>query len=604
MPVTLANAQTLPELFRARVQATPDKVAYRRFASGTQEWQAITWTDMALEVGRWQQVLRAAGLQPGECIAILLRNGPDWVLVDQAAMGLGLVTVPLYLEDRPDNLAFILEQTQTRWLVLEGRTQWRRLLPILESLPHLTQVIALQEIPDEPGQVPHARLQSAVQCLPARTALPEWQTMALPPDELATLVFTSGTTGRSKGVMLSHRNLLHNARAAAACAPMGEQDRFLSFLPLSHTLERTGGYILPMLIGAEVAFARSIPQLGEDLVTIRPTMLVSVPRIYESVYAKIQAGLRQKSPLARWLFRLTVDCGWARFEYRQGRGPYTPRLWLWPLLDRLVARTVLARLGGHLRFAVCGGAPLSPAIARFFLGLGLPVFHGYGLTEASPVVTVNRPEDNLPASIGTAIPGVEVALGEEDELLTRSPSVMLGYWKLPEATAAMIDAQGWLHTGDQARIDAQGHVFITGRLKDIIVLGNGEKVPPADMEMALQLDPLIDQALIIGEGRPFLSAILVLNPEEWARTATELGWLPDAPGVLEARATERALLARVNQQLRQFPGYARIRRLVLQRESWTVESGLLTPTMKMKRARILDQFAAEIAAIYADYADF
>ncbi|MGM0812187.1 AMP-dependent synthetase/ligase [Thioalkalivibrio sp.] len=594
------TAESLAGLFRERVRANPTKTAYRQYDHARGDWVRCTWADMAAEVGRWQFALRREGLEPGDRVAMMLRNCREWVTFDLAALGLGLITIPLYTDDRADNIAYILEQAGVKLLLVEGKIQWRRLAPARDRMPTVKSIISLHSIEDEdlPGD---PRLKMAPDWLFGLDG--ELITRSVEPDALATIVYTSGTTGRPKGVMLSHRNILFNAHAASQCGPLNQDDVFLSFLPLSHTLERTAGCYLPMMIGAEVAFARSIPQLGEDLTVVRPTVLISVPRIYESVYAKIQAGLKQKSALARALFRLTVDTGWARFEHAQGRAGWSPRLLLWPLLDRLVARKVRARLGGRMQYAVCGGAPLPPPIARFFTGLGLPVYHGYGLTESSPVVSANRPADNLPASIGRPLPGVDVRVGPKDELLTRSPSVMLGYWQDEEATKATIDDDGWLRTGDKARFDEEGHIFITGRIKDIIVLGNGEKLPPADMEMAIQLDSLFEQVMIVGEGRPFLSALVVLNPEAWREFAAQLDVNPASGEDLRSRFVERSLLARVNRQLHDFPGFARIRRLIPLREPWTVDHGLLTPTLKMKRERIADSFRDEVDAAYADYAD-
>ncbi|OAD22926.1 long-chain-fatty-acid--CoA ligase, partial [Candidatus Thiomargarita nelsonii] len=377
-----------------------------------------------------------------------------------------------------------------------------------------------------------------------------------PPDNLASIVYTSGTTGRPKGVMLSHSNMLRNAQAAASCMNFNHHDLFLSFLPLSHTLERTDGYYLPMVVGATVAYARSIPQLAMDLTTLSPTALISVPRIYEQVYAKIQNQLEKKSALAQKLFTLTVEVGWRRFEYRQGRATWHPRLLLWPLLRRLVATPVLDKLGGRMRVAISGGAALSPAIAKLFIGLGLNLLQGYGLTETSPVISVNRPDDNVPESIGTILPGVEVKVDDNGELLTKGPYVMLGYWKNPSATQETIDEAGWLHTGDKARQDEQGHLYITGRIKEIIVMGNGEKVPPADMEMMICTDPLFDQVMIVGEAKPFLSALLVLNAEYWQAFAKDLN-----AETLQEKAVHQAILKRLNKHLKDFPGYAQIRRV-------------------------------------------
>ena len=444
--------------------------------------------------------------------------------------------------------------------------------------------------------------------LPTKSEIADWLAAAagtpvperhLAADLLASIVYTSGTTGRPKGAMLTHENMLWNAFYASQCADFGPHEVFLSFLPMSHTLERTGGYYLPMLVGAEVVYARSIAQLAQDLQAIHPTVLISVPRIYERVYGRIQDGLEKKGLLARILFNLAVKVGWRRFELEQGRARWHPELLLWPLLEKRVAGNVTEKLGGRLKLAISGGAALSPDIAHVFIGLGVPIIQGYGLTETSPVVCVNRPDSNVPSSIGPPMPGIEVRIGENDELLTRSRCVMRGYWKNEEATRAMIDSEGWLHSGDQASVAANGHYTIIGRIKDIIVLSNGEKVPPADMESAILLDPLFDQAMIVGEGQPCLAAVLSLNEEHWASLAREQGLGADAPNDPK---TTKILLQRVAAQLREFPGYAQVRRLHATTDAWSVDNGLLTPTLKMKRGPIADKYQDAIAAMYAELA--
>jgi long-chain acyl-CoA synthetase len=319
--------------------------------------------------------------------------------------------------------------------------------------------------------------------------------------------------------MLSHANMLTNAHACLDTFAVSGDDLFLSFLPLSHTFERTLGYYLTVMTGSTVAFARSIQLLSEDLQNIRPTLLISVPRIYERVYGVIRTRLEEGLPLKRKLFYLAVEVGWARFEHQQGRGAWKPSFLLWPLLQKLVAQKVLDKLGGRLRVALSGGAALSPEISRVFVGLGLPIVQGYGLTETSPVITGNHLDNNYPDSVGQPIRDVEVRLGEQNVLLVKGPNVMLGYWNNPDATRATIDADGWLNTGDVAHISGTGHVYITGRIKEIIVMSNGEKIPPNDMELAILHDPLFDQVMIFGEARPYLVALAVLNPEVWLHFA-------------------------------------------------------------------------------------
>jgi long-chain acyl-CoA synthetase len=440
------------------------------------------------------------------------------------------------------------------------------------------------------------RLVSAAKCLPDRAEL----RAAVPCEtgELASIIYTSGTTGRPKGVMLSHYNMLSNAYAALDVIPVRDDDVMLSFLPLSHTFERTCGYYLQVMSGAAVTYARSIPQLSEDLVNVRPTILISVPRIYERIYAAIRAKLAESSPLKRMLFNLAVEVGWMQFLREQGRGGWKPSLLLWPLLQKLVAQKILDRLGGRVRTAISGGAALAPEISRMFVGLGLPVVQGYGLTETSPIVSGNHLENNFPDSVGQPIRDVQVKLGEQNALLVKGPNVMMGYWKNPEATKAMIDADGWLNTGDIAHISETGHIYITGRLKEIIVLSNGEKVPPADMEAAILHDPLIDQVLIFGEARPYMVALAVLNPEVWPDIAAKVGVRPDMPESLTDSNVEAKVLRRIARNLSGFPGYAKVHRVLLLREPWTIDNGLLTPKLSIKRDRVVAKFGKQIDELY------
>jgi long-chain acyl-CoA synthetase len=295
-----------------------------------------------------------------------------------------------------------------------------------------------------------------------------------------------------------------------------------------------------------------------------------------------------------------VDLGWRRFLNRQGRGPWAPGLLLAPVLDRLVGAKIRARLGGRLRVAVCGGAPLSPEIARTFIGLGVPLIQGYGLTETSPVISVNTLEDNRPEGVGLPLPDVEVRIDRHDELVVRSPGVMRGYWGQPQASAAAVDRLGWLHTGDQARL-AHGHIFITGRLKETLVLSTGQKVPPTDLESAIVGDSLFAQVILIGEGRAFLSLLAVLDPDGYGRVAAAEGLPADlAEGRSDPRL-EEILLRRIQARLADFPGYATIRRVAVVERPWTIEDGLMTPTMKLKRAHILEHYAAELDLLYAGH---
>ena len=590
--ITAEEAGTLAGLFRERVRRTPDLPACRQYNEATAQWEDTSWREMGRHVARWQAAMVGEDMQPGDRVAILLRNCREWVMFDQAALGCGLVVVPLYTDDRPENTAYILNNAGVKLLLLQDNEHWQRLLEVHEQLGGLLRILTLEPVDVPAGET---RVRTVTDWLPDTAG--ELREDDGEMDDLATIVYTSGTTGRPKGVMLSHRNILKNTESSLAVVRMLPSDVLLSFLPLSHTFERTVGYYIPMRMGSTIAYARSIPQLGEDLLTIRPTLLISVPRIYERVYNKIQAGLAEKSPLAKKLFNLAVDVGWARFEHRQGRGGWRPAFLLWPLLNRLVAGKIMAKLGGRMRIAASGGAPLPPAVARVFIGLGLNLVQGYGLTETSPIITGNPPDNNDPASVGIPLANIEVRIGDNDELLTRSESVMLGYWNNPEATREIIDADGWLHTGDKARIE-NNHVYITGRLKEILVLANGEKVPPADMEMAIVLDPLFEQVMVIGDNRPYLTAVIVLNPEQWAGYATSLGLDAGDPAALRQESLEQAVCEKLHVLLSGFPGYAQIHRATCTLDAWTVDNNLITPTLKLKRSRVMEHFAKDIERMY------
>ena len=579
------RAGTLAGLLRERLARSPQRIAYRYFADDA--WHTLSWAEVAARVGRFQAALRAERLPPGARVAVMLPNGPDWACFDLAALALGLVTVPIYAADRPDNAAYVLEHSGAALLLAPSDAHWQALLPH-GYLGALQRVVLTQ------GAVDDDRVLALDRWLPAAG---EFSVECHDGEALASIVYTSGTTGRPKGVMLRHRNLLWNAAASERMSPVTPDDLFLSFLPLSHTLERTVGYYLPMLAGATVAFGRGIQLLADDLRVVRPTVLVAVPRVFERSASAIRDAFSRRSRPLRWLFGCTVELGWRAFEHAQGRAPGTPLLVLLPPLRYLLARPVLARLGGRLRVAICGGAALPLEVARLFIGLGLPLLQGYGLTEASPVLTVNTLESNRPDSVGLPLPEVELRLSDAGELLARSPGVMAGYWRDAEATAAVLDADGWLHTGDLAE-QRDGHWYITGRLKDIIVLANGEKVPPVDIEHALMLDPLIHQALLVGEGRPYLAAVLVLHRKPWAQLARTLGLDPDDPASLADPRAEQAVPARAQAALHAFPGYARLRRVHLTLDEWTEDNGLLTATQKVRRQQLQERYRDAIEAMY------
>ncbi len=589
--ITPEQAGSLHGLFLERVKRTPGNIAYRYFDAHREAWLTLTWAQTFDQMTRWQVALWREELTPGDRVALMLRNCPEWVMFEQAAMSLGLVVVPLYTVDRPDNVAYIINDAQAKVLLFETAEQWQALRTVRDQLGGIKRLVSIDKIPEDN----EPRLQCAQDWLPAQGSK-GWERVR-DRDSLATVIYTSGTTGKPKGVMLSHYNILYNAYASSMIFSLQPDDCSLSFLPLSHTFERTMSCLFMMAAGT-VAYARSIPLLSDDLLIIRPTALVAVPRIYERIYNAIHAKLEDGPPLRRKLFNLAVDVGWHRFERQQGRAGWHPKLLLWPLLKRLVADKVMDRLGGRLRISISGGAALSPKVSRLFIAFGLPLIQGYGLTETSPVISANHIDNNYPSSVGLPLSGIEVRIGEHNALLVRGPSNMLGYLNNPAATAAMIDKDGWLNTGDTARISETGHIYITGRLKEIIVMSNGEKVPPADIEEAILRDRLFEQVMVYGEGRPKLVALAVVNPEQWQAFAQQVGLRADMRESLHDSRVEQQVLDRIAEQIREFPGYANVRRVLLLTEPWSIENGLLTPTLKLKRPQVAARYAEQIEQLY------
>ncbi|MCB4823742.1 AMP-dependent synthetase/ligase [Roseicella aerolata] len=594
--ISAAQAGTLPGLFRARVARSPDAAAYTEFDSGSGQWRAQRWRDIQARMARWRAGLEREGLQPGDRVAILLRNCVEWVCFDQAALAAGLVVVPLYTTDSTEGLLHGLADSGARLLLLEGEAQWRPIAARRAAIPALRTILCLRG-----GRA--ADLVAVADWLPAQGS--DAPDQAGDPDGLATLIYTSGTTGAPKGVMLSHRGILFVAEAVLERNPGLRDDVFLSYLPLAHSFERVVGYYLPIMSGGQVVYARSIEQLAEDLLTARPTVLLGVPRIYERLYAAIRAKAA-RSRLAAALLGRAEALGQDRFAAAQGRGP-RPGPWArlqWAVLRRLVSARLLGRLGGRLRMAVSGGAPMPAQVARALTALGLPLVEGYGLTEASSAVTGDSAAHPTPGTVGPPLRGIEVSLGRDDELLVRGPGLMLGYWNQPERTRAAIDPDGWLHTGDIGVIRQDGRILIRGRLKDILVTSTGEKVPATDLETAIGLDPLVEQVVVLGEGKPFLVALLVLRSAAWMDLARRLGLPADEPASLRAGAAVAAVLGRVAAALRPFPDHAQVRAVSLSLQPWTIAEGLLTPTLKPRRPRLEARFAAEIAALYQGHPGF
>ncbi len=600
---SLKKCKTLNAFVPLRAKEIPDTVALRQYDRKAKAWVDVTYKELNEKITEWRRALAALNLERGTRVAILLNNSVDAVLADQAVLANGLVPVPLHAIDTPGSSAFILIDSESTVLITNKLERWSLIEKANLEIPDLKYVVLTDETDidrEEEGRHLYSKekwleVGKSVKRLPAGPK----------PEDLAALVYTSGTTGRPKGVMLTHHNVVENVIATIThIAPAPEPGYvFLSFLPLSHTFERTAGYYTALGMGCTITYNRSIMLLAEDLRTVKPDVLISVPRIYEKIYARINDMLGKKPAFARWIFNAAVNVGWRKF-CAKNKLPVPASPWSFldpfvgPILKKLVADKVMQQFGGNLKVAIAGGAALNGKVARVFGGLGLAPIQGYGMTEASPIIAGNSFKINQPDTVGYLYKNVEMRLAPEtNEIQIRGSSIMKGYWKRPEDTARVLDADGWLSTGDVGEINEEGLLRIKGRIKEIIVTSTGEKVPPVDLELALETDPLFSQAYIVGENKPFISAVTVLNPEEWKKLAAELKVSANEAS-LKLTSVRTAILKRVKAAASDFPHYALPRKVLLTLKPWTIENGFLTPTLKLKRTPLAKFFKKEIDEIY------
>lgn len=604
---------TLAHMLRVRVEQTPDAPAYRECPGKDQPWVEWSWGEVGAAVTRWRGALQHSGVLHGDRVGIWLPNSMAAMCADQAALQLGAIPVPVHTTDNPASIAYIFDNAEIGLLVLSSVAQWERLRTTDYPMATLHTVVVLGEapVPPVPPTVQSAvadadatqprgpRVVALADWLRAGEALAQADAPALPQaSDVAAIVYTSGTTGKPKGVMLTHANVVADVHAFVQRLQPQVRDKFLSFLPLSHTFERTVGYYLGVASGACTAYARSAALLMQDMLTEQPTIVVCVPRIYERLHAK----LLPTDPAEAQAYTQAVEWGWAHFCQRQGIGmlhPHdaaligTPA----PAAHTVWQRQIAAVFGGAVRMAITGGGSMPHSIAKDLLALGVPLLQGYGMTETSPVIAVNELDSNDPATVGTPLPCVQVRIGAQQELQVRGAIVMKGYWKRPEATAAAFTEDGWLRTGDQAEL-VHGRVRLLGRIKEIIVTSTGEKISPADVEGALLADPLVEQVMLLGDHRPYVAAMVVLHAETWDLWAAQQGWDANDPATLELPAVVQAVLQRLQRQSTEFPRYAQPRAVLLLREPWTVENALLTPTLKIKRQQLLARYAEQINRLY------
>jgi long-chain acyl-CoA synthetase len=568
------------------------------YKDGSGKYQPITYGELAGHVDRVAAALKSQGIKRGDRVAICAYHGPDWVIADLAILTIGGIVVPIYHTLSPALVAHILRDSQTRLVFVEDAKVFDAVQSIKQHVPDLGTVVVFDDTAME--RRPTFLRFSAMK---AGTAKPSCDAIEeeVSPDATATIVYTSGTTGEPKGVVLSHSNIVTNALASVERFHVTPSDAYLSFLPLCHVLERTAGCYAMLFAGATLAYAGGVATILDDVQVIRPTILIAVPRIVEKIYEAVERGVMEGSPIRK---RMVLDAvrtlnRRVNLEYKGLRVPLWLRLGS-RFYDRFAASKLRAIAGGRLRFIISAGAPLDRKLAKTLWVLGFKILQGYGLTETSPAVSTTSLEDNRLGTVGKPYPGVEVRIGEDDEILVRGPNVMKGYHNRPEETAAAIDREGWFHTGDQGRFDERGNLVITGRIKELIVTSYGKNVAPVPIETELAHSPYVDQAMLCGDKRKHIAALIVPARAAVMRRAEEMGIKAGTyAGLLRQDGIRSLLAGEIERATSGCAPYEKVRAFVLLSEGFTVENDLLTPTLKLRRGRIEERYRAEIASIYS-----
>lgn len=589
-----ASLRSLPAMFFGVARQRAERPFL--WAKQDGKYQPLSWAEASEQVGQLARGLAALGLEPGDRVTLVSENRPEWVIADLAIMSAGGITVPAYVTNTVDDHRHILGNSGARIAIVSTAALAERVIAAAEMVPSVRAVIAIEPLPQTGSRV---AVHSWDEVLARGAARPDdvaERVAALSSDAVACVIYTSGTGGAPKGVLLSHRNIIGNCRGAYRLLEMlGFGDEvFLSFLPLSHSYEHTAGLFFPISIGAEIYFAEGAETLAANLLEARPTIMTAVPRLYETMHQRIRLGIQRERGLKRRLFERAVAIGRKRLE--QEPLSFGERM-LDPVLEKLVRDKVRARFGGRLKAMISGGAPLNPEIGGFFVALGVMLLQGYGQTEAAPVIACNQPGKIKIDTVGPPVDGVEVKIAEDGEILVAGDNVMLGYWNDPESTSRTV-AGGWLHTGDIGQLDAEGYLRITDRKRDFIKNSGGDMISPARVEGALTLMPEIAQAMVFGDRRPYLVAVLVPDPDfaagyKGGRAGPgELAALAGDPGFHKAVGE---VVGRVNETL---APPERIRRFLIASEPFSTANGQLTPTLKVRRHAVREAYGASFDMLY------
>lgn len=584
---SVSACSSLPAAFFRQVEAGGARPAQWERRNG--EYVPITYQMLSDRIRNVASGLMCAGVKPGDRIGLLMENRPEWAVIDYAILSIGAVTVPLYCSYRPQDIAYVLKDSGVSIVFTSGGELLRHLKTAVAESKSVKHIYVSDDVGDEADELVHSLIEIEGSELDEERL--NRRLARIERDQLATIVYTSGTTANPKGVMLTHGNILTNLEAVPAVIALLREERMLSFLPLAHTLERTGGHFLPYSTGASVAFAERPDTVAKNLTEAKPTMMMTVPRMLEVIRSRILAQVSKQSSLKQKLFHSYFDLA--------GKENLSPVRGLFlKLLDKLVGEKIRSRFGGKLRVFVSGGAPLSVEVGQFFETLGLPVLEGYGLSESAPLLAINPMYDRRMGTVGIAAKGVEIRIAEDGEIIARGDNIMSGYWKNRKATKeALID--GWLHTGDIGELDKDGYLKITDRKKDLIVNSGGENIAPQRVEAPMIAETLIEQVVVYGDQRPYLVAMVVPNKEVCMAWAEESG-MPKS-GWQELASSDvlrKHLQSQIQQRLKLLNAHEQVRRIYIQTEPFTIENGFLTPTMKLKRRMIYQHYAEIFESLY------
>ncbi len=593
--------RNLPEMFFSIARTNPQKPAYRFKQDGT--WQTITFSQASEQIKSIAVGLYKRGIRKGSTVALLSTNRPEWALCDYAIMCLGAVTVPLYPSLLPDQISFLLNHSEAALAIVEDEQQLDKIKTIQAQCSAINHFVIM----DKPKNTlpENWELLSAViengQSIPEREPnIIDSHLKNVQPDDLATIIYTSGTTGEPKGAMLTHSNFLFNIESAAKIFTIYPDDSLLSFLPLSHVLERMAGHFLATSFGCTISYAESIEAVAQNLIEVKPTIAISVPRLFEKIYAKIWDMVESGPAVKRTLFNWAIAVGNAMVEHTQNKTkPGFGLITKHHVAQKLVFSKLQERLGGRMRFFVSGGAPLSAEIARFFTSVGIYILEGYGLTETSPAITMNHFGKFRFGSVGPVMPDEEVKIAEDGEILTRGGHVMKGYFKNPEETAEVFDEEGWFHTGDIGYLDNDGFLVITDRKKNIIVTAGGKNIAPQPIENKLLSSKYIEQAVVIGDKRKYCTAVLTLSEEALTHWFAENRLPQTEPTEYQNLEQLRTLIrSEIDRLTADLPSYETIKDFYIAPQLFTIESGHLTPSLKIKRREVEKTYFNEINQLY------